>query len=764
MKAMCIISIFALGAAGMCGAACAQTPPAEGGTVYHVAVAGGDTNPGSAAEPLRTISAAAARAQPGDVITVHTGVYRERITPPRGGTADDNRIVYQAAPGEQVVIKGSEVVTGWEHVENDTWKATVPNTLFGDYNPYADLIAGDWFNPKDRPHHTGAVYLDGRQLTEAAKREEVMQPAGTIPGWLVQAGQDYLLNVAWFRPGAGDQVDAAAFAQNHGTQTAPCDEGGECIGWIEHGDWVTYENVDFGEETTQVAIRAASVTKGGTIEVRLDDPDGKLLGACDITQTGGWQAWKTFTAGIEPTSGEHTVCLAFKGRAQDPVNTDLWFAEVDDDNTTLWGQFPDADPNEHEIEINVRRAVFYPDKPGVNYLTVRGFTMRHAATQWAPPTAEQIGLLGTHWSKGWIIEDNVISHSRCTGVTLGKYGDEYDNTSEDTAEGYVLTIERALENGWSKENIGHHRVRNNTISHCEQAGLVGSLGAVFSTITGNTIHDIHVAQLFTGAEMAGIKLHAAIDTEVSHNRIYRAFQGIWLDWMNQGSRVTGNLLYDNPHLDLFLEVNHGPFLVDNNLFLSNTRALLDVSQGGAYAHNLFTGRIAPHPELNRETPYHPAHTTEVAGLSRIQGGDNRFYNNVFAGGTGLAPYKRTARPMHLAGNVFLGDARPARQEKDQGFVEDADPGLRVEEKNGAVYLHMRTGAWAEKADGPLVTTELLGRAQVPDLPYVNRGGSPIRVDTDYFGAPRDEDAPGAGPFAFKQSAEQAFEVWPKPQM
>ena len=155
--------------------------------------------------------------------------------------------------------------------------------------------------------------------------------------------------------------------------------------------------------------------------------------------------------------------------------------------------------------------MFYPEKPGINYITVRGFTLRHAATPWAPPTAEQIGLIGTHWSKGWIIENNVISHSICSGIALGKYGDQWDNTSADTAEGYVKTIERALQNGWNKETIGHHIVRNNDISHCEQAGIVGSLGAAFSAVTGNTIHDIHVRRLFTGAEMAGIKFHAAID-------------------------------------------------------------------------------------------------------------------------------------------------------------------------------------------------------------------------------------------------------------
>ena len=90
----------------------------------------------------------------------------------------------------------------------------------------------------------------------------------------------------------------------------------------------------------------------------------------------------------------------------------------DETNTYIYAQFRDKNPNECLVEINVRPTVFYPARPGINYITVRGLTLCHAATQWAPPTAEQVGLIGTHWSKGWIIENNVISDSRCSGVTL----------------------------------------------------------------------------------------------------------------------------------------------------------------------------------------------------------------------------------------------------------------------------------------------------------------------------------------------------------
>src|SRR5215471_8737007 len=84
-----------------------------GGREYHVSKEGSDGNDGSSSRPLQTISAAASRAVAGDTITVHRGVYRERIDPPRGGTSDSKRITYQAAPGEKVVITGSEPVKGW---------------------------------------------------------------------------------------------------------------------------------------------------------------------------------------------------------------------------------------------------------------------------------------------------------------------------------------------------------------------------------------------------------------------------------------------------------------------------------------------------------------------------------------------------------------------------------------------------------------------------------------------------------------------------
>jgi hypothetical protein len=753
MKRACTVILLALIA------------PAVLAAEFHVSPKGNDADPGTAEKPFKTVSAAAQIAQPGDTVTVHEGVYREWVKPPRGGESDGKRIVYQSAPGEKVEITGSETVTGWEKVQNDTWKAVLPNTFFGGYNPYSDLIHGDWFNPKDREHHTGAVYLNGEWLIEAAKLDEVMAPAGTAPSWLAQAGQECLLNVAWLRPvnGSADtaRIPATGFASKNGTQNAPCSEGGECIGFITNGHWVKYEGIDFKENTKRLEIRAASATDGGIIEIRLDTPDGELLGSCSVPNTGGWQEWSSFKTEIKPVSGVKTLCLAFKSFTHKPAeeNAQLWYARVDDKNTTIWAQFKGVDPNKELVEINVRKAVFYPDKPGRNYITVRGFTLCQAATQWAPPTAEQVAVIGTHWSKGWIIENNTISHSVCCGVALGKHGDEFDNTSADTAEGYVKTIERAIARGWSKENIGHHIVRNNTISHCEQTGVVGSLGAVFSTITGNTIHDIHVRQLFTGAEMAGIKLHGAIDVEISGNNIYRCCLGTWLDWMAQGARVTRNLYHDNLSNDLFVEVDHGPFLVDNNLFLS-PGSLLSLSQGGAYAHNLFMGKFSLNPYDARLTPFHKGHSTELAGMHDNPCGDDKYYNNVFVGRGDLRPYDKAKLPVWMKGNVFFKGAKPSVHEARPTLNPRLDPAVRLVEKADGYYLELTLkNAWKGKDSRPPVTTALLGRASIPDLPYENPDGTPLKINSDFFDKPRSDANPAPGPFENPGTGKITLKVW-----
>ena len=433
------------------------------------------------------------------------------------------------------------------------------------------------------------------------------------------------------------------------------------------------------------------------------------------------------------------------------------------DNTTIWAQFPGVNPNEADVEINVRPTVFTPERSGINYLTVRGFILRQAATNWAPPTAGQIGLISAYWCKGWIIESNEIAYSACSGVALGKYSDEFDNTSADSAEGYVTTIQRALTNGWDRATVGGHLVRGNRIHHCEQAGVVGSLGGAFSTVTGNEIRDIHVRQLFGGAEMAAIKFHGAIDVVISGNHIFRACRGIWLDWMGQGAQITGNLLHDNgPQEDLFLEVNHGPQLVANNLLLSPLAVNVQ-SQGAAFAHNWIGGNFFLWMHDGRQTPFHPAHSTALAGMHDNPSGDDRFFNNVLGARGHLSVYDGAGLPVQMAGNVFLAGAKPSQREQTPLRAPDFKPDLQLVEKPDGWYLELSLNpAWGTAQPHPLVTTELLGKAKIPNQPFENADGTPLRIATDYLGRPRNERNPFPGPLELPAGGRHVLKVWPRP--
>ena len=145
--------------------------------IIHVSPAGSDHHEGARARPVLTINHAAAIAEAGDTVLVHAGTYREWVRPPRGGLSDARRITFAAAPGEAVIVKRSERLGGWRVVEGDVWKATVPNALFGDFNPFAEPVDGDWVvhnGPQSPRKHLGDVYLDGRSFYEVDTMEAVV--------------------------------------------------------------------------------------------------------------------------------------------------------------------------------------------------------------------------------------------------------------------------------------------------------------------------------------------------------------------------------------------------------------------------------------------------------------------------------------------------------------------------------------------------------------------------------------------------------------
>jgi len=242
---------------------------------------------------------------------------------------------------------------------------------------------------------------------------------------------------------------------------------------------------------------------------------------------------------------------------------------------------------------------------------------------------------------------------------------------------------------------------------------------------------------------------------------------MWLDWMTQGTRVSNNLFYDNDVQDLWVEVNHGPFLVDNNIFGSPFN-VYDMSQGGAYVHNLFAGAIHV-SRAGRFTPYHVPHQTDVAGFFLFLNGDNRYYNNLF-----LASYQEELRryglfmynkdvfkddifPSFVDGNVYFKHALPFENEAHYLVLPDFDPTFKIDDKGDEVYISFSLKGLND-LQTERVTTERLGKAKLPKQGYEQPDGTPIVIDTDYLGNARSE-RPAPGPFEQIKDGEMKWKVW-----
>lgn len=503
-----------------------------------------------------------------------------------------------------------------------------------------------------------------------------------------------------------------------------------------------------------------------------------------------------------------------------------WFSQQDGDFTVLYANFQGKNPNEETVEINVRRECFMPSKTGVGYITVSGFHITKAATTRAPPAAFQDGMIGPHWSKGWIIEDCEISNSKCAGISLGKYldpeNDHYFTVKHVKSPTQMErdAVCRGQYHGWLKEKVGSHIVRRCNIHHCEQGGIIGRMGGVFSIIEDNHIHHINNMMELGGAEIAGIKLHAAIDVVFRRNYIHHCTMGIWCDWEAQGTRITQNLFHDNqlpPYAkqlkggmmsqDLFVEVGHGPTLIDNNILLSEA-SLRMATQGVAMVHNLICGALTcvGNGTGSRYTPYHIPHRTEVMGFMTILHGDDRFYNNIFVQkwpaapmtiphdsddgqdqenrevGTHvlngyptyeewigqfdmdtetpdmgkLAPAHKGHLPVWCQGNVYLNGAQ-AWEHEQAGLVDSSHPiTVEVEERDGRPVLNTNVYQVIDQFRCSMVNTQVLGKAFEPEESYENPDGTPITFDRDYLGNHR-----GAGvlPGPFASPLDAQTNLW-----
>jgi len=194
--------------------------------------------------PFATIQAAAAIVQPGDTVVIHAGVYRERVSPARGGEPG-RPITFTAAPGQRVSIRGSEVFTpDWRPVDDmphvlrgslegvsfgeAAYRGVCDPSVHGEFNPYhlnfnreriarphdraveqirsrldelgekqrgeAEASLQTMTRDENRRYRTtlGQLFIDGQPMREVDSAGQLQRMAGT---WMVDpAGEAILLH------------------------------------------------------------------------------------------------------------------------------------------------------------------------------------------------------------------------------------------------------------------------------------------------------------------------------------------------------------------------------------------------------------------------------------------------------------------------------------------------------------------------------------------------------------------------------------------
>ena len=266
--------------------------------------------------------------------------------------------------------------------------------------------------------------------------------------------------------------------------------------------------------------------------------------------------------------------------------------------------------------------------------------------------------------------------------------------------------------------------------------------------------------------------------------------------------------------DIFIEVGHGPTLIDNNIMLSKASCRL-ATQGVALVHNLILGAFTSvgggvDSTVNgknqpRYTPYHIRHRTEVAGFMSILHGDNRFYNNIFV--QNWKPSKKAAKedmgfvmkdneevgnavwdeyptykewiskfdfnnepnmmalgsvhfdhlPVWAEGNVYLNGAKAWKKEKNCLVDKKSKVKVELKEKKGKYFLETNIYDIIKDYNCNMINSDILGYAFEPEERFENTDGTDIVFNKDYLEEHRGERVL-PGPFASKEAAAKQLNV------
>ena len=125
-------------------------------------------------------------------------------------------------------------------------------------------------------------------------------------------------------------TQAEDYDSEQGTQLT---NNGTSVGFIEDGDYLIFNQVDFGSGAASVNVQASSATSGGRIEFRLGGVSGTEVGEVVVSNTGSWTNYQAFEGAVSGAQGLQDVYVVFEGGSGFLLDVDSFVFSEDEGDT-----------------------------------------------------------------------------------------------------------------------------------------------------------------------------------------------------------------------------------------------------------------------------------------------------------------------------------------------------------------------------------------------------------------------------------------------
>ena len=304
-----------------------------------------------------------------------------------------------------------------------------------------------------------------------------------------------------------------------------------------------------------------------------------------------------------------TTGPATTDRIRDPEQTrHVWYAEVGADETTIWANFQGADPNAEArrdqrapLRLLPHRAPRRLHHGARLRAGARRDSLGPADRRPARPDRPELGEGLDHRGQRHPRREVLGGLARQGGLDRPQLRHAAPATSPATSTSSSRCSPPARSAGTASTSARTSSAATPSTTAARTASSVTSAACSRRSRTTTSTTSRSSASS-TATRSPASSCTRRIDVVIRHNRIHDCSLGTWLDWQTQGTRVSRNLFYGN-NRDLFVEVSHGPYLVDHNVLASPVSLEL-FSQGGAFVNNLVCGTVllAPGPGATDALP------------------------------------------------------------------------------------------------------------------------------------------------------------------